>query len=171
MTVKTAKENKLETQPGGCGFSETLLDQMGFLMGRASQKLQELQARDLGPMGLLGKHLGILQSLQDKGLICQQEIGKLVHIDRTTMVDMIDHLEKLGLVERREHPTDRRSHSVALTEKGRKTLQKARHLAQGVQEKFLSVLSAEEQKKLLQLMKKLVMTHYTHAVAGKEKIS
>ncbi len=167
MSTSLTKENKAETCGGKCDFSETLLSQMGFLMGRASQKLQEFQAGVLGPMGLIGKHLGILLTLQEKGLISQQEIGKCVQIDRTTMVDMIDHLEKLGLVERREHPTDRRSHSVALTEKGRKTLQKARQLAQGIQTKFLSVLSPGEQKKLLQLLRKLVLTHYARKTAGK----
>lgn len=168
MTDKMTRENKGETREGTCGISETLLDQMGFLLGKASQKLQEFQAEALGPMGLIGKHLGILLTLQEKGLISQQEIGKCVQIDRTTMVDMIDHLEKLGLVERQEHPTDRRSHSVALTNKGRNILQKARHLAKGLQMKFLAGLSPEEQKKLLQLLRKLVLTHYTHKAVGKE---
>lgn len=144
-----------------CSLSGAVLEQLGFLLGKTIQKLHEFHGETLGPLGLTGKHLGILLSLKEKGSISQHDIGRCVHIDRTTMVAMIDDLEKLGLVERKGHPTDRRSHMVYLTAKGSETLPKAHALAQASQKKLLSNLTAKEQKDLVTILRKLVLTHYT----------
>lgn len=156
---KILKKNAKECL-AGCPFSGAVLEQLGFLLGKAVQKLHEFQGETLGPLGLTGKHLGILLVLKEKGSISQHEIGQCVHIDRTTMVAMIDDLEKLGLVERQGHPTDRRSHMVYLTAKGKVVLPKAHGLARTSQKKLLSSLTAKEQKALIDLLRKLVLTHF-----------
>jgi DNA-binding MarR family transcriptional regulator len=111
--------------------------------------------------------LGILLVLKEKGSISQHDIGQCVHIDRTTMVAMIDDLEKLGMVERKGHPTDRRSHMVYLTPKGKEILPKAHGLARTSQNKLLSSLTGREQKALIELLRKLVLTHFADK-KGKE---
>ncbi len=142
-------------------ISEALLGYLGFLLGKTGQKLREFQEECLGPLGITGKHLGILKILQEKGSISQHGIGQCIHIDRTTMVDLIDDMEKKGLVERREHPTDRRSHAVYMTAKGKELLPKLHNLAKGAERKFLSSLNQAEQKEFVRLLKKLVLSHYT----------
>ena len=43
-------------------------------------------------------------------------------VNATRMVFLVDELEKLGLVERRRNPDDRRSHALYLTDQGRAAL-------------------------------------------------
>ena len=141
-------------------LSETLLNRMGFLLKKSAIKMQEFYEEALRPLGIIGKHAGVLTVLQDRGVISQQEIGKCIYMDRTSMVAVIDDLERRGLVERKAHPTDRRSHVIVLTSKGMGVLPRIRRLSAAVEKKFLSCLSPGEQKDLQGLLRKLVITHY-----------
>lgn len=146
----------------GPGFPQRLLGRTGFLLNKAGLKIREAYEEQLAPLGLsTAKHYGVLVALEEKGSITQQEIGKCVYVDRTTMVQILDDLEKTGLVERKEHPTDRRSHSIHLTAKGKDILLKAHHVGEAVEKHFLGSLSAKEQKELIRLLRQLVVTHYS----------
>ena len=166
MTFKKAERKPEEPAGDELGFSEALLGRTGFLFKKAAHRIRESYEGRLGPLGLAGKHYGVLSVLEERGSITQHEIGKCVYVDRTTMVGIIDDLEKKGLVERKEHPTDRRSHAVYLTAKGKETLGKAHHLASSVDKQFLECLSAKEQKELRQILRKLVVAHYSSTKAG-----
>jgi DNA-binding MarR family transcriptional regulator len=48
----------------------------------------------------------------------QSELARATHLDRSTVVTIIDNLERRGLVERRASPNDRRSNAIRLTEAG-----------------------------------------------------
>jgi DNA-binding MarR family transcriptional regulator len=71
------------------------------------------------------------------------------------MVAVIDELEARGLAERRPDPDDRRARTIFLTELGQQTLERVRVLAAGLQREFFGVLTAEEQRKLHALLRKL----------------
>lgn len=162
MILKKPIKKPEETHGAEMGLSEHLLGKAGFLLNKAAFRIKETYEEQLRPVGLpTAKHYGVLTVLEEKGSITQQEIGKSVCIDRTTMVNLLDDLEKLGLVERKEHPTDRRSHAVYLTDKGKETLAKAHRLSLTIDRQFLECLSAKEQKELFQLLRKLVITHYS----------
>ena len=165
--VKKTSENRGQTPREVPAFPEILLGRMGFLINKAAQKIRDLDETALKPLGIMGKHLGVLLVLREKGAISQHETGKCIHIDRTTMVDILDDLEKLGLVERKAHPTDRRSHAVYLTAKGKETLPRAHHLGLAVEKKFLSGFSPRERKEFTYLLKRLVLSHYSGAKGKK----
>jgi DNA-binding MarR family transcriptional regulator len=137
-----------------------LLDRMAFLLIKTAFKLREMTEEVLKPHGLIGKHWGILSVLKEKGSLTQHEVGQCVYMDRSTMVMMIDDLEKAGLVERRSNPADRRSHSIHVTEKGKALLPELSRLGLGAEKKFLAVLSPKEQKDLAHLLKKLLTAHF-----------
>ena len=145
---------------------ESLLGRVLFLLKKASFKAQEFSEENLGPLGLTGRHLGVMLVIAEKGSISQQEIGKCVQMDRTTMVQVIDELEKMNLVERKESPTDRRAHAVYLTAKGKEILPKADQLGRAAAKRLLAPLDAKEQRELTRLLKKLVVAHYS---GSKEK--
>ncbi len=165
MILKKVEKRPEETQEGELGLSECLLGRTGFLLNKSAYRFKEAYEERLGPLGLAAKHYGTLSVLEERGSITQQEIGKCIYVDRTTMVGILDDLEKSGFVERKEHPTDRRSHAVYLTAKGKEVLSKAHHLAAAVEKQFLECLSAKEQKELRGLLRKLVVTHYSSTKA------
>jgi DNA-binding MarR family transcriptional regulator len=167
VILKKIEKNSSEMPESEVGTSELLLGRAGFLLNKAAQKVREFYEEQLRPLGLNGKDYGVMVVLEEKGSISQHEIGMCIYIDRTTMVGIIDNLEKRGLVERKEHPTDRRSHSIYLTPKGKDTLSKAHHLGIQVEKRFLNCLGVKEQKEFLRLLKQLVITHYG---ISKEKV-
>jgi DNA-binding MarR family transcriptional regulator len=140
--------------------SERILGRIGFLLNKGAQKVREVYEETLKPFGLTGRHAGVLFIVQEKGSITQQEIGKCAHIDRTTMVDVVDDLEKLGLVERKANPTDRRSHSIFLTRKCRESLPSIEKLCSKAENDFLECLTEKEHKELVRILRKLVLSHY-----------
>ena len=161
--MKTAKVKKNKTAPVDIGVPEVILERMGFLLNRVALKQRELVEEVLKPFGLIGKHLGILLLIEDRGSLPQQEIGKCMYIDRTTMVGMIDDLEKLGYVERKAHPTDRRAHALYLTAKGREVLPKLYRLSLEAEKKLLKPLPAGDQKQLGRILRQLVLAHHSEA--------
>ena len=146
--------------PPGHEIPDVVLDRMGFLLNRSAQKFREVTEEALKPHGLTGKHLGLMVLIRESGALPQQEIGKCLHVDRTTMVAFVDDLERLGLVERRAHPDDRRAHAVSLTAKGRDLLPKALQLGVTAERKFLSALSTADRKALGRILKRLVLHHH-----------
>jgi DNA-binding MarR family transcriptional regulator len=162
MAVKNTKKKSAGAASAAQEIPRVILERMGFLLNRAILKQRELVEEALRPYeGLTGKHLGILLLIKERGALAQQEIGKCLYIDRTTMVDVTDDLEKLGYVERKAHPTDRRAHALALTAKGREAFQKLYHLGLNAEKKLLEPLSAKDQKELSRILQQLVLAHHS----------
>lgn len=160
MTVKTQKTIKVPAVAQE--IPQVILESMGFLLNRSILKQRELVEEALKPYGdLTGKHLGILILIKERGALPQQEIGKCMYIDRTTMVDVTDDLEKMGYVERKPHPTDRRAHALSLTRKGREMFPKLYHLGLNAEKKLLAPLSAKDQKELSRILQQLVLAHHS----------
>jgi MarR family transcriptional regulator for hemolysin len=84
----------------------------------------------------------------------QQELGAAMGIDRSTMVLLIDQLERAGLAKRRPRPTDRRAREVAITPKGRRLLERARQMLAQVEEEVLAGLTSADRHELLELLRR-----------------
>jgi DNA-binding MarR family transcriptional regulator len=84
----------------------------------------------------------------------QQEIGAAMGIDPSTMVSLIDELEREGLAKRRPCPRDRRAREVALTAKGRRLRERGRRMATQVDNEVLRGLTARERRELESLLRR-----------------
>jgi len=82
----------------------------------------------------------------------QNEVGDVLHIPPSSMVAVIDHLEERGLVERRTHPTDRRSRLLYMTPKGKKILDHATELAMELEKTICQNISPRQRETLLKLL-------------------
>ncbi|UFT99336.1 MarR family transcriptional regulator [Radiobacillus kanasensis] len=94
----------------------------GFLLGKVLQQMESKFAEGLTPFHINARQYGVLLFIQENPYSSQRDISESLQIDRTTMVSHIDHLEALGFVERTRNPTDRRSYSLMITEKGNDVL-------------------------------------------------
>jgi DNA-binding MarR family transcriptional regulator len=130
-------------------------------MGHVAAKQFSLRLEQLG---LTTRMWGALNVLEAEGAITQQKLGKCTGIDPSSMVSTIDDLEASGLVERRQHPNDRRAHALHITELGGTTLKQGRELARRAQEDLLEPLSPEERKQLHGLLLRLAMANQPPSV-------
>lgn len=125
--------------------------QLFFRLWRASHTQT---AAALGSIGLTTALFSVLNFLMAGGAAIQQEIGAAIGIDPSTMVSLIDELERAGLAKRRPHPRDRRAREVVITPKGRRAVERGRALAKEVEDAVLQGLASNERRELLKLMRK-----------------
>jgi len=125
--------------------------QLFFRLWRASHTRI---AERLDEIGLTPASFGVLNFLGARDSAIQQEVGQAMGIDPSTMVALLDQLEKDGLAKRRPHPDDRRAREVVITQKGRRALEHGRELNAEVEEEVLSGLGKAERQQLLALLRK-----------------
>jgi DNA-binding MarR family transcriptional regulator len=125
--------------------------QLFFRLWRASHTRI---AEALATLGLTPALFGLLNVLAAREGAMQQELGAAMGIDPSTMVALIDELERAGLAKRKPHPTDRRARAIAITPKGRRTLERGRKMAAQVEDEVLRGLSAGERRDLLALLRR-----------------
>ena len=125
--------------------------QLFFRLWRASHSQT---AAALQTIGLTPPLFAVLNYLQANEGAIQQQVGSAMGIDPSTMVALVDQLERAGLATRRPHPQDRRAREVLLTPKGRRTLERARELAAKVEGDGLRGLSFAERRQLVTLLRK-----------------
>jgi MarR family transcriptional regulator, lower aerobic nicotinate degradation pathway regulator len=142
---------------------QIIMERVSFLLNRSAQRIREISDEALKPYQMTGRHVGVLTTIHEKGSVPQNEIGHCMHIDRTTMVDVVDDLENKGLVERKENPVDRRAYALALTAKGKEILPKVQKLGFDAERQYLSHLQPKEQKDIIQILQKLVRAHFLQA--------
>jgi DNA-binding MarR family transcriptional regulator len=133
-----------------------LSDRLGYLLGRAHLAHREVAERALASMGLGVKEFGALAVLVEEGPLSQQRLGERQGVDRTTMVAVVDGLERAKLVERRRDPRDRRAYSLHATPKGRRVLERAEEAAGRAEEEFLAALPAPDRRRLKRLLRTLL---------------
>lgn len=126
------------------------------LLIKAADRTRDLFNEYLKSLNLQSKHFGILFWLSKQGARSQVELGQQMEIDRTPMVQLIDYLEKQGLVERTPHPSDRRAHAVKITDAGQKVYLQAFQIAAMVEEEIFGSLSQVERQQLNILLNRMM---------------
>ena len=125
------------------------------LLSRVVDKMRESFEQRVSHLGLRSKHYSILLLLRG-GPQTQTEIGRRARVDRSTMVALIDDLERLGLVERARHAEDRRAHAVTLTNKGREVEREAALAVDATEAECFEPLQPDEREQLRALLSKLL---------------
>jgi MarR family transcriptional regulator, lower aerobic nicotinate degradation pathway regulator len=125
--------------------------QLFFRLWRASHTQT---AAALQSIGLTPALFAVLNYLRVHEGAIQQQIGSAMGIDPSTMVSLVDQLELAGLAKRRPHRQDRRAREVLITPTGRRTLKRARELAEQVERDVLQGLSPGERRQLVTLLRK-----------------
>ena len=133
-----------------------LSDRLGFLLGRAHLAHRVIAQRALASLGLGVKEFGALSVLVEEGPLSQQRLGERQRVDRTTMVAVVDELERGGLVERQRNPQDRRAYSLHATAKGRRVLSQADEATQRAEDEFLAPIATHERRGLKKVLQKLI---------------
>jgi DNA-binding MarR family transcriptional regulator len=128
----------------------------GYCLYKAALRLRFALDQKLEKHGLIAPQLGVMRVLDTDVAMSQIEIGRELGIDRASMVKLIDHLEKSGIVARKSCREDRRVNKVSLTAAGRKVLKLATELRIQAEDEFLAPLSPEEKRILLQAIPKLL---------------
>jgi MarR family transcriptional regulator for hemolysin len=141
----------MATHPSADAPVAEFAGQLFFRLWRASHVRA---ANELESIGLTPALFGLLNVIGAREGDNQQELGLAMGIDRSTMVLLIDQLERAGLAKRRPSATDRRAREVAITPKGRRLLKRARQMISQIEDEVLAGLNAAERRQLLTLLRR-----------------
>jgi DNA-binding MarR family transcriptional regulator len=128
-----------------------------FVLGTLSMAVTDVVENTLEPLELRLRHYRLLRLLYFDGARPQSSIGPVLGVDRTTVVAIVDHLEKLKLAKRVRSTEDRRAYLVAITDKGKRATEKATELVNAVEASMFSPLSDEEQDLVRKLSARLLL--------------
>ncbi len=121
---------------------------LSFLLNQSSYALAAHLGRALSDLGISVREFCVLMKADGEERT-QNAVAELASLDKTTMVVTLDRLEKAGLAERRVASADRRARVVSVTPKGRKVLQRAYDVVDGVVDDALSVLDENTRRTFL----------------------
>lgn len=133
-------------------------DFLGYLLKHAHLRFSALTDAALGPFGIDSKDLGALRVLATGEPRSQLQVAQILGVDRTTMVALLDALERKGLVTRQPDPGDRRRNVVELTEQGRRTYAESRAVYRETEDAFLAVLDESGVAQLRHALSTLIAT-------------
>ncbi len=95
-------------------------DRLGFLLARHGRIMNLRLRHALGVTGLRPQHGSTLLRLARLGSTSQQQLIEALAIDPSSLVSILNDLERDGLALRSRDPADRRRHNVEITPLGRK---------------------------------------------------
>ncbi|MBB3288743.1 MULTISPECIES: MarR family transcriptional regulator [Rhizobium] len=125
---------------------------LGFLLhdvARLFRKRFEQRAKDLG---LTRSQWQTLAYLANNEGIHQAGLAEMLEIEPITLVRILDKLSERGLVERRQHPSDRRSWLLYMREEARPLIETMRNMGDQTRKEALEGTSQEDQERLYELL-------------------
>src|SRR5919108_2845014 len=131
MSSKMCQDDSMPADPAAEIEVAEFAGQLFFRLWRATHTLT---AEALRSIGLTPALFALLNVLGARGGTIQQQLSSDMGIDPSAMVKLINELESAGLARRRRRPGDRRAWEVAITPKGRRTLERARRLVVQVED-------------------------------------
>ena len=108
----------------------------------------------VGVLGVSPGRVGVLALIEANPGVTQSELARAVGLDRSTMVPLLDGLEKRGILERRRG-ADRRTNGLWLTPSGRRLLVEVKRHIGAHEERIAARLSRTERAQLVTLLRKL----------------
>jgi len=148
---KLSRISRTATPAGPIRIGE-LSDFVGYSLKRAQLRIFDDFIRCAATLQLTPAQFSVLMLVEINPGRNQTEIASTLGILRPNFVTLLDDLEGRGLCLRSRSNSDRRSHILTLTEKGRGVLARARKLIRARHEARLSELLGEENRQLLLTM-------------------
>ena len=129
---------------------------VAFLLSQVGAHAAARYAGRIAPLKIKPYHSGILRILGDGPGLTQQALCDLLGMFPSRLVGLLDELQKMKLVERRESPADRRTYALHLTKAGREMLSDIGKMAQQVENDLCAALNEKERALMKELLTRIV---------------
>ena len=126
-----------------------------LVLWKAARAVQAHALKSIEALNLCGSDFAVLEALLHKGPLPVNTIGRKVLLTSGSITTAVDRLENQGLVERRDHATDRRARVVHLTPAGKRLIARAFADHQEHMEGATRALNESERAQAIRLLKKL----------------
>jgi DNA-binding MarR family transcriptional regulator len=128
---------------------------VGFQLRMAQIAMFRDFANGLSEFDITPGLFGVLVVIEANPDLKQSDLARAVRLDRSTVVTIVDNLERRQLVVRRASDTDRRSNALQLTAGGQKLLRTLKRRVAEHEKRLVAGLTAEERTTLVTLLAKV----------------
>jgi DNA-binding MarR family transcriptional regulator len=132
-----------------------LPDLIGYHLRMAQVTVFKDFDRELAGLDITPAIFGVLEVLDHNQGLTQTRLATAIGLDRSSLVPLLDKLQKRNLVAREASVEDRRSNHLYLTSEGKQLLTKASKQVKQHEERILAPLSKTETKQLIKLLSKI----------------
>jgi DNA-binding MarR family transcriptional regulator len=112
---------------------------LSFLLTHASRVLATRMAAAFAEIGITPREYCVLAHAMG-GQYTQIELAQVADLDKTTMLNTMDYLEREGYARRTPSPTDRRARIITVTPAGAELVATGHNVADGVHREVLDAL-------------------------------
>lgn len=128
-----------------------------FMTGNAYKKLSNNFNKSMAKKGCTRVQWLALYFIGREGLINQTKLAKLMQISTSTLVRLLDRMEKAGYVFREKDAADKRVTYVSLTEKGRNMMVELIKEVDTFSAKITGNISEDEVKIFSNVLNKMIV--------------
>ncbi|MBP5455420.1 MAG: MarR family transcriptional regulator [Paludibacteraceae bacterium] len=125
------------------------------ISGKVSSAINRRMSRDLHSEGLeiTPEQWSVLMYLWQQDGVNQREIADATYKDKPSITRLIDNLERMGLLFRKQDNVDRRTNKIFLTKEGKELHEKARTTTLKTMHAALDGLTKEEVEQAQRLLR------------------
>ena len=145
------------------------LDKMLGVELRIAQILADRLFTSSQQLRMAPGHYTVLSLIMLNPGINQSKLAHSMYLDRSSMVPILDQLEKKGWIERKRPPNDRRSHALYLTSAGRAALKRAEGEVLKLEESIAAEMGHDNCSSLLALIKQFQAALLTLQTSDRNK--
>lgn len=128
------------------------------LLHRTAQRADALVERALADLQITARQFAVLNDVERNPGTSQIRLGAATGIDRSTLVDIIDRLQRRGQIERQRSSFDRRETALQLTDSGLAALEAARPIVLAVNTALLASIPEGQRDALIQCLDLIIAT-------------
>ena len=146
----------MATRRGRGTIEREVLDTLvGYHLRRAQVAVFADFARAMADIDVTPGQFGVLVLIAANAGLSQSALGQALGLDRSTVVGVIDRLERRGLVVRARAPGDRRSYALKLSGKGEALRREVARRVRIHERRVTRRLSAVERTALVELLRRI----------------
>jgi len=145
---------------------------LGLAIKNTSKSLERALDVELrGKYGLSGGQWKVILVLSAQNGLSQKDLAERIFVDSTTLVPIIDGMEKKGLVLRKTDPKDRRNNNVFLTAKSESFVDSIIEIVLRMRKIFFKNISESDLEFAKNTLKKITANADSYIAKNDDKIS
>lgn len=166
--IKTRPSSGIAAGKSGAASVDygSLPNHVGYLLRLAQLRVWDDFYGRLGDTGISPSLFSALILVERNPGLQQSRLGEALGVARSGAMAMVDRLERLGLVERRADPHDRRAHGLFLTPLGQQRMPDLVARVQHHDKLINAVFSPDEHRTLMKLLHKFIAAPAPRGTAG-----
>lgn len=132
-----------------------LTGSLGYAVKRAQLRIHDAIYGQYAVEQITPARMTALWMIETRPGLSQSALAERMHVNRASIIKIVNYLKTAGLIVCRENPEDRRSHILETTKEGRAKLGRLARLTEAFEKDIAKKLTSKERATLMVLLEKV----------------